>query len=280
MDVIDRIDTYSPGEMNLMSKDLLARLAEAVAKQEIRIVDLTQTLKPSTPVIQLPPEFAPSASFSTCEISHYDNRGPAWYWNNIAMGEHTGTHFDAPIHWISGKDLKDGATDTISVQRFVAPACVLDFSRECGKDEKFLVTPAHIEAWEKQHGRIPKGCWALMRSDWSKRTDAAKFLNMKEDGPHTPGPSADAVRYLVEERDVHGWGVEAVGTDAGQAFSFEPPFPAHALMHGANKLGLASLQNLDQLPPTGSIIFAAPLKIENGSGSPVRVLALVSGNKN
>jgi kynurenine formamidase len=115
-----------------------------------------------------------------------------------------------------------------------------------------------------------------MRTDWSKRTDPSKFLNMKEDGSHVPGPNADAVRFLVEERDVNGWGVEAVGTDAGQAFAFEPAFPAHHLMHGANKFGLASLCNLDQLPPTGAILIAAPLKIENGSGSPLRVLALVS----
>lgn len=258
-----------------MSKKLLRKLAKAIAKRKIRVVDLTQTLKPSTPVIQLPPEFAPSAPFSISEISHYDSRGPAWYWNNMALGEHTGTHFDAPVHWITGKDLSDGATNTLDVQRLIAPACVLDFSRECARDEKFLVTPAHIKAWEKEHGEIPKGSWVLMRSDWSKREDPAKFLNMKEDGPHVPGPGPDSVRYLVEERDVNGWGVEAVGTDAGQAFSFEPPFPAHALMHGANKFGLASLTNLDQLPPTGALIVTAPLKIENGSGSPLRVLALI-----
>jgi kynurenine formamidase len=115
-----------------------------------------------------------------------------------------------------------------------------------------------------------------MRSDWSKRTDPALFLNMKEDGPHVPGPNADAVRFLVEDRDVNGWGVEAVGTDAGQAFSFEPAFPAHALMHGANKFGLASLCNLDQLPATGAVLIAAPRKIAGGSGRPLRVLALVS----
>jgi kynurenine formamidase len=254
----------------------LADLAEALATAKISIVDLTQQLKPSTPVIQLPPPFAPSSPFSSALISRYDEKGPAWYWNNIAMGEHTGTHFDAPIHWISGKDLKGGATDTIDPQRFIAAACVLDFSKECARDEKFLVTPAHIEAWESAHGKIPKGSWVLMRSDWSKRTDPATFLNMKDDGPHVPGPSADAVRFLVAERDVNGWGVEAVGTDAGQAFSFEPPFPAHALMHGANKFGLASLTNLDLLPPTGAVLIAAPLKIENGSGSPLRVLALVA----
>jgi kynurenine formamidase len=254
---------------------VLKKLAKALSKNEIEIVDLTQTLHPGTPVIQLPPNFAPSAPFSMSEISRYDDRGPAWYWNNLAMGEHTGTHFDAPIHWISGKDLKDGATDTVRPQRFIAPACVIDCSKEAAKDEKFLLTPKHILAWEKEHGTIPKGAWVLMRTDWSKRTDPAKFLNMKEDGPHVPGPNADAVRLLAEERDVNGWGVEAVGTDAGQAFAFEPPFPAHALMHGANKFGLASLCNLDRLPPTGAMIIAAPLKIQNGSGSPLRVIALV-----
>ena len=116
-----------------------------------------------------------------------------------------------------------------------------------------------------------------MRTDWSKRTDPAKFLNAKDDGPHVPGPSAAAVKFLVTERDVNGFGVEAVGTDAGQAFAFEPAFPAHHLMHGNNKFGLASLTNLDQLPATGAVLITAPLKIENGSGSPLRVLALVGG---
>jgi kynurenine formamidase len=83
------------------------------------------------------------------------------------------------------------------------------------------------------------------------------------------------MHWLVDNRAVNGWGVEAVGTDAGQAFAFEPQFPAHNLMHGSNRFGLASLCNLDQLPPTGSVLITTPLKIEKGSGSPLRVLALV-----
>jgi kynurenine formamidase len=256
---------------------MLMDLAAAIAGGSIKVIDLTQTLRPSTPVIQLPPNFAPTKPLSVEEISRYDDRGPAWYWNNLAMGEHTGTHFDAPIHWVTGKDFGDGATDTIDVRRFVAPAVVIDLSKECAANEKFLLEPEHVHAFEAKHGRIPKGAWVLMRSDWSKRTDPAAFLNLKEDGPNVPGPSAAAVKFLVTEREVNGFGVEAVGTDAGQAFAFEPAFPAHTLMHGANKFGLASLCNLDQLPPVGSILIAAPLKIENGSGSPLRVLALVQG---
>ena len=259
-----------------MSNDLLAQFASALASGSIRVVDLTQTLKPSTPVIGLPPPIAPSNPFTIEQISRYDDKGPAWYWNNISMGEHTGTHFDAPAHWVTGKDYPDGFTDTIHVQRLVAPAVVIDCSKEAAADERFTLKPDHLLAWEEQHGRIPDGAWVLMRTDWSKRTDADAFINMQQDGPHSPGPAPETMRFLVEQRNVNGWGVESVGTDHGQAFMFEPPFPAHNMMHGANKLGLASLVNLDQLPPTGAILITPPLKIEKGSGSPLRVLALVA----
>ena len=258
-----------------MSTSTLMNLASAIADGRIKVIDLSQTLMPSTPIIQLPPPLANSNPFRINEISRYDDRGPAWYWNNISLGEHTGTHFDAPCHWVTGKDNPNGYTDTVPVRRMIAPAIVMDFSREAAADEKFLCEPSHIQVWEGKYGRIPDGAWVLMRTDWSKRQTPESFLNMKDDGPHVPGPSAAAVRWLVEQRNVNGWGVEAVGTDAGQAFAFEPAFPAHHLMHGANKFGLASLCNLDQLPPTGAVLITTPLKIEKGSGSPVRVLALV-----
>ena len=260
-----------------MASEILGQFAAALASGRVRVVDLTQTLSPSTPVIGLPPPNANSNPFTIEEISHYDERGPAWYWNNISMGEHTGTHFDAPVHWVTGKDHVDGYTDTIPPQRLVAPAVVIDCSKEAATDPRFIVQPEHIEAFERGYGRIPDGSWVLLRTDWSKRSDPTQFLNMQADGPHTPGPSPEAIRFLVERRDVNGWGVEAVGTDHGQAFAFQPPFPAHNLMHGANKLGLASLTNLDQLPPTGAILITPPLKIQKGSGSPLRVLALVEG---
>ena len=94
------------------------------------------------------------------------------------------------------------------------------------------------------------------------------------DGPHSPGFDARTSKILAEDRDVLGVGVETIGTDAGQAGTFTPPFPNHATMHGAGKFGLASLCNLDQLPPTGAVVIAAPLKIVNGSGSPLRVIAI------
>ena len=259
----------------MAAADLMA-FAGSIAAGDIEVIDLTHTLTPEFPTIVMPPELGQCAPFRMEEISHYDDRGPAWYWNNLSMGEHTGTHFDAPVHWVTGRHNADGFTDTIPVRRLVAPAVVIDCSKEAAANEKFLLEPSHIQAWEGRHGRIPDGAWVLMRTDWSKRQDPAAFLNMKQDGPHVPGPSAAAMHWLVDNRNVNGWGVEAVGTDAGQAFAFEPMYPAHNLMHGANKFGLASLCNLDQLPPTGAVLITTPLKIEKGSGSPLRVLALVA----
>lgn len=259
-----------------MQQDILARFAQALASGAIRVVDLSQRLDAETPVIQLPPEFAKSWPFRMEEISKYDSRGPAWYWNNFSCGEHTGTHFDAPIHWVTGKDHPHNATDTIAAEKFIAPACVIDASRQASENPDFLLTREHVEAWEKHHGRIEAGSWVLMRTDWSKRRNAAEFLNAREDGAHVPGPHPELIPFLAQERNIIGWGSEGVGTDAGQAFRFSPPFPCHSIMHGSNKFGLASLANLDQLPPKGSILITPPLKIVRGSGSPCRVLALIA----
>lgn len=251
----------------------LAQLITDLASGGVRVVDLTQPLGPDTPVIGLPDMFAQSPGLTVEEISRYDEAGPGWYWNTIRLGEHTGTHFDAPVHWITGKDLPENRCDTIPAERFVGPGCVIDVSTEVADDPDFLLTPEGIHAWESEHGPIPAASWVLLRTDWSKRTDPEEFLNVGDDGPHTPGFRQDATELLIE-RDVLGVGVETVGTDAGQAGTFDPPFPNHTLMHGAGKFGLASLTNLDQLPATGSLIIAAPLKIVDGSGSPLRVLAL------
>ena len=252
----------------------LTDFAADLASGTIKVIDLTQTLSPEFPIIALPPEFGQCAPFRLEEVSRYDARGPAWYWNNFSCGEHTGTHFDAPIHWVSGKDLPDNTTDTIPVQKFIAPACVIDCSKGAAADADFVLTVAVIEAWEAAHGRIPAGSWVLLRTDWSKKSGAA-YANMQADGAHTPGPDPEAVRFLVEARDVIGFGTETIGTDAGQAHHFTPPYPAHFFMHGKGRYGLQCLGNLDLLPPTGAVIIGAPLKIKGGSGSPLRVLALI-----
>ena len=253
---------------------VLTQLVAELNAGTLKVVDLTQPLGPDTPVIGLPPMFGSSPGVTMEVISKFDEKGPAWYWNVIHMGEHTGTHFDAPVHWITGKDLPDNTCETIPIRRFVGPACVIDVSQEVAKNNDYLLMPEHVAAWEQKHGRIPAGSWVLLRTDWSKRKDAKSFLNVGADGPHSPGFHKTTSELLARDRDVLGVGVETVGTDAGQAGTFDPPFPNHTIMHGAGKFGLASLRNLDQLPPTGAVVIAAPLKIVNGSGSPLRVLAI------
>ena len=253
---------------------ILTQLIDELNAGRLKVVDLSQPLGPETPVIALPPMFASSPGVRMEVISQYDDAGPAWYWNTLYLGEHTGTHFDAPVHWITGKDLPDNACDTIPAARFVGPGCVIDVTAEVEADPDFVLTPARIEAWESEFGRVPANSWVLLQTGWSARTDPEEFLNNSEDGPHSPGFSAEASELLAHDRDVLGVGVETVGTDAGQAGTFDPPFPNHTIMHGAGKFGLASLRNLEQLPATGSVVIAAPLKIVDGSGSPLRVLAI------
>ncbi|EZP72759.1 Cyclase family protein [Sphingomonas paucimobilis] len=259
----------------MSSTEILKSLAGALSSGSVRVIDLTQTLSEDTPLLVLPEPFGQTAAFSRQEISRYDDRGVAWHWNNFTVGEHTGTHFDAPVHWVSGKDLPDNSVDRVAPASFVAPAFVLDFSAECAADADFLLKADHIRAWEETHGPIPADCWVLFRTDWSKR-DVDGYTNRREDGAHTPGPDTGAIEYLID-RGVLGLGTETIGTDAGQAHLLTPPYPAHTLLHGAGRLGLQCLENLDQLPATGAILICPPLKIRDGSGSPLRVLALVEG---
>lgn len=253
---------------------VLDSLIAALRDNTIEVIDLTAPLSADTPVIMLPEPFGNTVPFALHEISRYDERGPAWYWNNISTGEHTGTHFDAPIHWATGRGQADIAQ--VPAEHLIAPAVVLDFSAQAAADPDFLLEVEHVKSWEATHGPLPAGGWLLYRTGWDTRSGSQEaFLNASDTGPHTPGVSVACARWLAEQAPVLGFGVETVGTDAGAAHSFDPPFPCHASLLGAGKYGLTQLQNLSRLPATGAVILAGPLPIVAGSGSPCRVLALV-----
>jgi kynurenine formamidase len=253
---------------------LLADLLDAVSTGRVEVVDLTAPLSSQTPVLVLPEPFGQTDRFELREISHYDDRGPAWYWNNITTGEHTGTHLDAPIHWVTGQQSED--VSQIPPARLVAPAVVLDVSDRVAADPDLLLEIDDIRAWESVNGQLPDGGWLLLRTGWDVRShDQTEFLNANETGPHTPGVSVECARWLADEAPIIGVGVETVGTDAGAAHSFDPAFPCHTFLLGAGKYGLTQLQNLSLLPATGAVVVAAPLPIVGGSGSPTRVMALV-----
>ncbi len=264
---------------NMGGTDALLGLGRLLMGGGVRVVDCTGPLGPDTPILRLDEDFAKNTpKVEINKISEYDKDGPFFAWNWMVLGEHSGTHFDAPHHWITGKDFADGYTDTLDVQRLVAPVNVIDCSAQAQADPDFLLTPDHVLAWEAAHGEIQPGDWVVMRTDWDSRArDAALFLNEDAEGKaHSPGPTPECMDLLLA-RGIVGWGTQCIGTDAGLAGDFSPPYPAHNLLHRDNCFGLASLANLDQLPPKGAILIAAPLKIERGTGSPIRALALVPG---
>lgn len=249
---------------------VLQDLVAALADRTVEVVDLTAPLSAETPILALPEQFGQTWPFALTEISRYDDRGPAWYWNNITTGEHTGTHFDAPIHWVTGRDAADVAR--VPASRLIAPAVVIDRAADATENPDFLLEISHIKEWEAANGALPAGGWLLYRTGWDARgDDAAAFTNAGS----TPGISAECAKWLAEETPILGVGVETVGTDAGAAHSFDPPFPCHSYLLGNDKYGLTQLRNVAELPPTGAVVIAGPLPIVGGSGSPCRVLALV-----
>ena len=254
---------------------LLADLADPLASGAVRVVDLTQPLHERTPVLKLPEQFVDTPGLTVHEISRYDDRGPAWAWNWLEIGEHVGTHFDAPIHWITGREGEDVAS--VPPARLVGPAVVIDRSSQAAQDPDDLLTVDAVRAFEAEHGPLPAGGWLLLRTGWDARAhDEEQFLNASSGMPRTPGVEAECARWLAQETPIVGIGVETVGTDAGGAGAFDPPFPVHNYFLGAGKYGLTQLANLAELAPTGALLIAAPLKLVAGTGSPTRVLALVS----
>ncbi|MBB2997517.1 cyclase family protein [Paeniglutamicibacter cryotolerans] len=253
---------------------LIHEILASLATGAVEIHDLTAPLSADTPTLELPEPFSNLIDFSIDEVSAYNEPGPFWKHHNIHTGEHIGTHIDAPIHWISGREGKD--VSQLDPARLVGPAVVLDFSAESAADPDFLIDVEHLVAWQRQNGGFPANAWLLFRTGWDQYGhDKQAFLNLDENGSHTPGFTAECAKWIADELDISGVGVETVGIDAGNAAALNPPFPMHDYLLGADKYGITSLKNLDKLPAHGAMIVVAPLPIVGGTGAPARVLAMV-----
>lgn len=252
----------------------LNELLAKIGTQSIEIIDLTAPLSSTTPVLSLPEPFANTIAATLEPVSNFDDDGPMWSWNNLHTGEHTGTHLDAPTHWVSGRD--GLSVDQIPPNRLIGPVAVIDVTAEVEQDPDFVLEPEHIEAWEAENGPLPEGAWLILRTGWGSRAgDPESFANADDNGPHTPGISSAAAKLLAESSPITGFGVETVGIDAGGAGGFEPMFPAHYYLLGNDKYGLTQLQNVDKLPTLGAVLVVSPLPIVGGTGSPARVFAFV-----
>lgn len=249
-------------------------LLTQIGSKSIEVLDLTAPLSSETPVLHLPEPFANTIPARLETVSNFDDDGPAWAWNNLHTGEHTGTHLDAPTHWITGRD--GASVDQIPPERLIGPVAVVDVTAEVEQNPDFVLEVEHLEAWEAENGPLPDGAWLILRTGWGERaSDPVRFANADADGPHTPGVSAAAAKWLAEQSPITGLGVETVGIDAGIAAGFEPMFPAHYYLLGNDKYGLTQLRGVDKLPTLGAVLVASPLPIVGGTGSPARVFALV-----
>ncbi|MCQ0012883.1 cyclase family protein [Actinomadura madurae] len=253
---------------------MLAQLLTAVADGSVEIVDLTAPLSERTPILRLPEPFANTVPFRLKKISRYDDRGPAWYWNDIETGEHVGTHFDAPVHWATGRDGED--VSQVPPGRLVAPAVVLDASAHAAADPDFLLEIDHVRDWEKANGPLPDGGWLLYRTGWDARSgDQESFLNADENGPHTPGISAECARWLAEEtprpRARHGDRRHR----RGRRPRVRPALPVPLLLPRRRQVRPHPAAEPRTAAARGTVLVASPLPIVGGSGSPARVLALI-----
>jgi kynurenine formamidase len=222
--------------MAVAAADRLSLLEAALREGSLRWVDLTHPLRDETPIIELPEPYANTPGWSLEEVSNYDERGPLFYWNSFSGSEHMGTHLDAPIHWITGRGGDDVAR--IPPERLVGAAVVVDRTAEVARDADYLLTISDLERFQAEHGPLPKDCWLLYRTGWSARYwERSAFLLSDERGSHWPGVEPAAARFLAEETEIRGLGVEQIGIDAGWAHELDPPWPAHHYLLGNDKYG-------------------------------------------
>jgi kynurenine formamidase len=230
------------------------------AKGSMTVHDLTHTYSPGLPVF---PAFEPVRIREKFTIAR-----DGFFANEITFDEHTGTHVDAPIHFVAG----GGTADRIAADRLFAPLAVISIEARAVKDADTLVTVDDLLAWEKRHGRLPRGAFVAMHSGWDARIgDPERFLNQDMTGTmHAPGFSEQAARFLVRERDIVGAGVDTLSLDAAAA----DRFVAHLAFLGAGKYGVELMANLGVVPASGATIIVGGPKHEGASGGPARVFAL------
>jgi len=236
-------------------------MLEGIPSGKTRVLDLSYAINDKLVPWPGDEKFFEAKVNATIEKNGYFTRS---FW----MLEHYGTHVDAPAHFRSGK----ATVDQIPAKKLMGPAVVLDVRAEGAKDADFQLPSASVEEWEKRHGRIPEGAIVLLRTGWATRwPDARRYRNQDAQGKmHFPGFSLGAAKLLIE-RKVSGLGCDTMSIDYGAS----EDFAVHHLALGAGLYHLENLADLSEMPESGAFLIAAPIKLEGGSGGPVRVFALL-----
>lgn len=200
-------------------------------------------------------------------ITNYKDDG--FYSNSFNILEHTGTHIDAPIHGCENRF----SIDQIPVDNFIVNGCVIDTSKQVHSNPDYQLQIEDINRWEIINGRIKGNSFIIMRTDWSEYWDKpVMYINKDDSGiMHFPGFSKESIEFLIKERGIAGIGVETLSIDPGFSNNFE----IHKILFAANKYAIENLTNIKLLPPKNFTLIAIPLRINDGSGSPVTVIALI-----
>ncbi|MFO1036484.1 MAG: cyclase family protein [Geminicoccaceae bacterium] len=224
------------------------------------VVDLTHVLRPDFPTYGGDPAVViqPFKTWANEKVN-------SAHWR---IREHAGTHLDAPIHFTA-----DGRTiDRVTAEELVVPLAIVDISARAADDPDTTVTPDDIKAWESRHGTLPEGCCVAMRSGWDTRTNGPGYRNADEAGVmHFPAFHDETARFLIEERDVLGLGVDTLSIDPGPSKEMR----THRTWLPANRWAVEGLANLGKLPPVGATLVAMSPPVQGASGGPGRVVALV-----
>ncbi len=240
--------------------DDAAGLAAIISGGKTKVIDLTQPLSGKTPT------YDGKSDFKYETLTTIDKDGYAT--GAFNMHEHCGTHVDAPSHFINGKR----TVDKLEPGNLVLPVVVIDVRNEVNKDPDYTLTLDKVKAWE-HGGFIPNGSAVLLSTGWGKRcNDANQYRNADSKGAmHFPGFSIEAAKYLVENHKVKALGIDTLSADVGTS----EDFLVHSYALKQDLYLIEGLINLDLLPARGSVLFCGPLKIEGGTGSPARVMAVV-----
>jgi kynurenine formamidase len=260
-----RVEAQSSQAAPFAAADTIGRAAslDALCQGALKIVDLTWPLNEKG-------AYWPGNDYKPFElrtIATLEKNGVLS--KAFCMPEHQGTHIDAPNHFEADRP----SVDRIAVGDLFAEGVLIDVSEQAASNADYSLSLADVEAWEQKHGRIPERAVVLLKTGWGRHFEnPVRYRNQDATGRmHFPGFSAEAVRFLIERRNIRGIGLDTLSLDPGQSRDFA----VHHLLGRAGRYGLENLAGLDELPASNFYLVVAPIKIENGSGGPTRVLAIL-----